>query len=147
MIPTDRHRQATSSNAVDSLWVFHAALSCCSLEVEATTGPRFDWERLGCKTVRDHRSADVLFVSGPVTKPVGSELQRIYSEMRGHKFIVAVGSCAATGGMFAVTEGSGLTGLDKYVPVDIFVPGCPPRPESVIHAILRLRDKILRSGA
>lgn len=131
-------------NAVDSLWVYHAALSCCALEVEAASGPRFDWERLGCKIVKDHRNADVLFVSGPVTHAIGEELKKIYSEMRGLKLVLAIGSCASTGGMFAAGEGKGLNGLDKYIPVDLFVPGCPPRPESMIHAILRLQEKMKR---
>src|SRR5690606_37213026 len=128
-----------SPAAVESLWIFHAALSCCGLEVEAATGPRFDWERLGCKIVTDHRHADILFISGPVNRHLGPELQRIHSEMKGAKFVVAIGSCASTGGMFSVGE-SGLSGVDSYVPVDIFVPGCPPRPESLIHAILMLKD-------
>ncbi len=128
----------------DSLWIYHVSLSCCGLEVEAAAGPRFDWERLGCQVVEDHRNADVLFVSGPVTSGVVEELRRIHREMREPRFVVAVGSCASTGGMFGIEGESQLKGLDAYVPVDLFVPGCPPRPESLIHALLRLQDKIAR---
>jgi NADH-quinone oxidoreductase B subunit len=125
-----------------SLWIYHLALSCCALEVGAASGPRFDWERLGCKFVSDHRNADVLLVSGPVTKGLVPELKRIYQEMRAPKFVVAVGSCASTGGMFGMDSATGIEGLNQYIPTDVFVPGCPPRPESIIHAIQRLQEKV-----
>ena len=128
----------------DSLWIYHVSLSCCGLEVGAAAGPRFDWERLGCRLVEDHRNADVLWVSGPVTEGVTRELHQIYSEMREPRFVVAAGSCASTGGMFSIEGGRPIRGLDAYVPVDLFIPGCPPRPESLIHAVLRLQDKIGR---
>lgn len=128
----------------DSLWIYHVNLSCCGLEVAAAAGPRFDWERLGCKVVEDHRNADVLFVSGPVTGGVVEELRAIYQEMREPRFVVAVGSCASTGGMFGMEGEKSIRGLDAYVPVELFIPGCPPRPESLIHAVLRLQDKIWR---
>lgn len=129
----------------ESLWIYHVNFSCCGLEVGAAAGPRFDWERLGCKVVEDHRNADVLFISGPVTPEVVEQLRVVYSEMREPRYVVAVGSCASTGGMFSL-EGKQkpLTGLDAFIPVDLFIPGCPPRPESLIHALLRLQDKIGR---
>jgi NADH-quinone oxidoreductase subunit B len=128
----------------DSLWIYHVSLSCCGIEVGATAGPRFDWERLGCRIVEDHRNADVLFVSGPVTEGVADELRTIYGEMREPRFVVAVGACASTGGMFSIEGGKPVRGLEAYVPVDLFIPGCPPRPESLIHAVLRLQEKIGR---
>lgn len=128
----------------ESLWIYHVSLSCCGLEVAASAGPRFDWERLGCRIVEDHRNADALFISGPVTPGVAAELKKIYAEMRQPKFVVAAGSCASTGGMFCLEGELQLKGLDAYIPVDLFIPGCPPRPESLIHAILRLQDKIGR---
>lgn len=129
----------------DSLWIYHVSFSCCGLEVDAAAGPRFDWERLGCKVVEDHRSADVLFVSGPVTPAVVDQLRTIHQEMREPRFVVAVGSCASTGGMFSLEGSDALKGLDAYIPVDLFIPGCPPRPESLIHALLRLQDKVGRA--
>lgn len=128
----------------DSLWIYHAWLECSGLEVEAAAGPRFDWERLGCRIVEDHRNADVMFVSGPITPAIAPELRKIYEEMRSPKFVVAVGSCASTGGMFAVEGKYQLAGLDAYIPVDLFIPGSPPRPESLIHAVLRLQEKLGR---
>jgi NADH-quinone oxidoreductase subunit B len=136
--------QSKSSQA-DSLWVYHVGLSCCTLEVEAAAGPRFDWERLGCRVVSDHRNADVLFVSGPIAPGTEAELKRIYAEMRGPKFVVAVGSCASTGGMFSADGPHRLPGLEAIIPVDLFIPGCPPRPESLIHALIKLQEKIRRA--
>jgi NADH:ubiquinone oxidoreductase subunit B-like Fe-S oxidoreductase len=128
--------------SADSLWIYHIWLSCSGLEVEAAAGPRFDWERLGCKIVDDHRNADVIFVSGPVTPAIAPELKKIYEEMRQPKLVVAVGSCASTGGMFSVEGDYQLKGLGAYIPVDLFIPGSPPRPESLIHAVLRLQESL-----
>jgi NADH-quinone oxidoreductase subunit B len=142
----DRHSETRERKGplADSLWIYHVSFSCCGLEVAAAAGPRFDWERLGCKVVEDHRNADVLFISGPVTECVVEQLRIIHGEMRAPRFVVAVGSCASTGGMFSLESDKALRGLDAYIPVDLFIPGCPPRPESLIHAVLRLQDKIGR---
>ena len=142
----DRHSESRDrrGSLADSLWIYHVSLSCCGLEVSAASGPRFDWERLGCKVVEDYRNADVLFVSGPVTEAVKPELRAIHQEMREPRFVVAVGSCSSTGGMFSLEGAQPIAGLDHCIPVDLFIPGCPPRPESLIHAILRLQDMIGR---
>jgi NADH-quinone oxidoreductase subunit B len=128
----------------ESLWIYHAELSCCGLEVGAAAGPRFDWERQGCRIVEDHRSADVLLVSGPITEGTVEQLREIHRQMREPRFVVAAGGCACTGGMFGLEGEKQLRGLEAYIPVDLFIPGCPPRPESLIHAILRLQEKIGR---
>lgn len=136
--PISQREQALAN----SIWIYHVGLSCCSLEVEAAAGPRFDWERLGCKIVSDHRNADALFISGPVPPVLFPQIKQLYSEMRDPKFVIAVGSCASTGGMFSVEGKHRLSGLEECIPVDFFIPGCPPRPESLIHAILRLQERI-----
>lgn len=138
-----QRKKSDVSSAIESIWVYHVALSCCGLEVDAATGPRFDWERLGCKIVNDHRHADLLFISGPVNRHLGPEIKRVHGEMKKGTFVVAVGSCASTGGMFSAAP-SDLGGIDNFIPVDIFVPGCPPRPESLIHAVLMLKEKMKR---
>lgn len=140
----DSELELPKSALADSLWVYHVGLSCCTLEVEAAAGPRFDWERMGCRVVNDHRNADVLFVSGPVTPGITAELKKMHSEMRDPKFVVAVGSCASTGGMFSAEGKHRLPGLEAIIPVDLFIPGCPPRPESLIHALIKLQEKIRR---
>lgn len=131
-----------STSPEHSLWIYHLSLSCCSLEAIAAAGPKFDWERMGCRFVNDHREADILLVSGPVTSSLADELKKIYSEMREPKYVVAAGVCACTGGMFSESKPHIVRGLDVYIPVDLFIPGCPPRPESFIHAILSLQGKI-----
>lgn len=132
-----------SSTLSESLWIYHVWLSGDGLEVEAAAGPRFDWERLGCRLVDDHRNADVLFVSGPVPPALAGELKRIYDEMSAPKYVVAVGSSASTGGMFSVEGKYQINGIDSIIPVNLFIPGNPPRPESLIHAILRLQEDLV----
>jgi NADH:ubiquinone oxidoreductase subunit B-like Fe-S oxidoreductase len=132
------------SSVAQSLWIYHVWLSGDGLEVESASGPRFDWERLGCKLVDDHRNADVLFVSGPVSPALSGELKRIYDEMNSPKFVVAVGSCASTGGMFSIEGKYQIKGIDSIIPVNLFIPGSPPRPESLIHAVLRLQEELGR---
>jgi NADH-quinone oxidoreductase subunit B len=141
----ERRDSARSPILADSLWIYHVWLSYSGLEVEAASGPRFDWERLGCRIVRDHRNADALFVSGPVTPVIAPEIKKVYDEMRNPKFVVAVGSCASTGGMFSLEGRYQLSGLDACIPVDLFIPGSPPRPESLIHAVLRLQEMLGRA--
>jgi NADH-quinone oxidoreductase subunit B len=126
----------------ESLWIYHLELSCCGLEVRAAAGPRFDWERLGCRLVEDHRNADVLLVSGPAPAAMNERIKTIYSEMKSPKYVLAFGSCASTGGMFSPDGLGGVGGLGEIIPVDLFVPGCPPRPESLLHAIIRLQERL-----
>ena len=123
-----------------SFWIYHVNLSCCGLEVVAAAGPRFDWERLGCKLVMDHKIAEVLLVSGPVNEKLGLELKKIHSEMVGRRLVISMGSCANSGGMFATGSIRQILPLENFLPVSAYVPGCPPRPESVLKSILFLRE-------
>ncbi len=131
-----------------SLWYFPVNLGCCGDEVFAAQGPRYDWERFGCRAVEDPARADLLIVSGPVNALAGRWLQKLFAEMRGPKFVVAVGSCATTGGLFRNQEESGslgdrsVSGIDQYLPVSVYVAGCPPRPEAILHGILELQRQI-----
>ena len=127
----------------ESIWVYHLDLFCCGQEVNAASGPRYDWERIGCKIIANHRQSDLLIVSGPVTPEISTEIRRIYNEMKSPRFVMAVGSCACTGGMFSIEDVSNVRSLEQVIPVDLFVPGCPPRPESIIYGILQLKEKIL----
>ena len=139
----DKLRKWSEGN---SLWVHHLATSCCSLEVLAASGPRYDWERFGFFLQENPSEADLLIISGPLTKAMATEARAVYDKMRAPKFVVSIGSCANSGGMFADKSGTVLDGIDKILPVDLYVPGCPPRPEAVIHALLKLQEKILSSS-
>ncbi|MFQ6081023.1 MAG: NADH-quinone oxidoreductase subunit B family protein [Candidatus Bathyarchaeia archaeon] len=123
-----------------SPWLLHfntGACNGCDIEVVAALAPRFDVERFGILLKGSPRHSDILVVTGPVTLQVKDRLERIYSQMPEPKFVMAVGSCAISGGVFRgcynVHEG-----VDEVVPVDIYVPGCPPKPEAIIGGITKL---------
>lgn len=139
---------ARANRAVrDSLWVFLCnAGSCngCDIENVAMVTPRYDVERLGIKVVGSPRHADALLVTGPVTKKMAHRLRRVYDQMPDPKVVVAVGTCAVSGGVFY--ESYTLEGpLDRILPVDVYVPGCPPRPEAIIHGVALALAKLERA--
>ncbi len=124
-----------------SLWAFNLSTSCCLLEIVSTMGPRFDLERFGVLSKTLPTEADLLLISGPITEPMRDEIINVYRKMKEPKFVISIGSCANTGGMFAESPGI-VPGVDALVPVDLFIPGCPPRPEALIHGLLRLQERI-----
>jgi NADH-quinone oxidoreductase B subunit len=109
----------------------------CDIEILATLTPRYDLERFGVKLQGSPRHADVLVCTGPVTRQARERLIRIYEQMPEPKFVVAVGSCAVSGGVF---EGcyNVMGGIDRVIPVHAFIPGCPPRPEAIIYGVVKL---------
>ena len=121
-----------------ALWVFHVSTgSCngCDIEIVAALTPRYDVERLGIKLVGTPRHADVLLVTGPVTRPMAERLKRVYDQTPDPKAVVVVGGCGSTSGVFY--DSYNVVGpVDKIVPVAAYVPGCPPRPEAIIHGVL-----------
>jgi NADH-quinone oxidoreductase B subunit len=125
---------------VNSPWAIHfnsGSCNGCDIEILATITPRYDLERFGIKLQGSPRHADVLICTGPVTRQARDRLLRIYEQMPEPKFVVAVGSCALSGGVFDGlynVEG----GIDQLLPVDAYVPGCPPRPEAIIDGIVKL---------
>ncbi len=119
------------------VFVFHGAgCNGCNLEVFATVTPRYDVERLGILIKHSPRNADILLVEGMVNKKNASRIKTVYEQMASPKAVVAVGSCAISGGVFADSYNHAGP-LDKIVPVDVYVPGCPPRPEAIIDGILK----------
>jgi len=132
-----------------SLWVFHFnAGSCngCDIEIVATLTPRYDPERFGIKLVGTPRHADVLLVTGPVTKQMEPRLRRVYEQMAAPKVVIAVGTCAQSGGVFF--DSYNLAGpVDQIIPVDVYVPGCAPRPEAIINGVVTAIAKLERLEA
>jgi len=126
-----------------SPWLYHlCAGSCngCDIEVLAAITPKFDVERLGCELVGSPRHADVLCVTGTVTKKAKERFMRIHNQVPEPKAVVAIGACALSGGIFAGSEQVD-PGIDKHVKVDVFVPGCPPRPQAIIKGIYKALRK------
>ena len=127
-----------------SPWILHfntGGCNGCDIEVLAALTPRYDVERFGILAVGSPRHADVLVVTGPVTRQVRSRLIRIYEQMPEPKFVVAVGSCAISGGIFKGSYNV-LGGVGEVLPVDVYVPGCPPKPEAIINGIVKLVGRI-----
>ena len=125
---------------INSPWAIHynsGSCNGCDIEILATLTPRYDVERFGIKLEGSPRHADVLIATGPVTLQSRDRLQRIYEQMPEPKFVMAVGSCALSGGVFQDSYNC-LGGIDKVIPVDVYVPGCPPRPEAIIDGVVKL---------
>lgn len=125
-----------------SFWPVTFGLACCAIEMMATGGPRYDLARFGWEVFRaSPRQADVMIVAGTCTRKMAPLLRRVYDQMPEPKWVIAMGSCANAGGPFADSY-SMITGVDKVVPVDVYIPGCPPRPESLIYGMLQLQLKV-----
>ncbi|HVF11399.1 MAG TPA: NADH-quinone oxidoreductase subunit B family protein, partial [Abditibacteriaceae bacterium] len=128
-----------------SLWPLTFGLACCAIEMMATVGAKYDIARFGAEVFRaSPRQADVMIVAGRVSQKMAPVLRQIYDQMAEPKWVIAMGACASCGGVFnnyAIVQG-----VDRIVPVDIYVPGCPPRPEQLIYGILQLQEKIGKEG-
>jgi NADH-quinone oxidoreductase subunit B len=125
----------------NSIWPDTFGLACCAIEMMAIVSARHDIARFGAEVFRSSpRQADLLIVSGRVAHKMSAPLRQIYDQMLEPKWVIAMGACASSGGMF--NNYAILQGVDKIVPVDIHVPGCPPRPEALVEGIVRLQEKI-----
>lgn len=130
----------------NSLWPLSSGLACCAIEMMSAAAARFDLSRFGYEVFRaSPRQADLLIVAGTLTWAMAGPLKRLYEQMPEPKYVIAMGSCANTGGPFAESY-SVVPGVDHILPVDVFIPGCPPRPEALIHGMLELKRKIKNPG-
>lgn len=127
-----------------SLWYISTGPGCCADEVFCTTGCRYDLERFGCLPQVDPSHADLLIVQGAVSRRAAPHLKSLYDSMRSPKYVLAVGACACKGGLFGPCYSySTMSGVQTVIPVDVFVPGCPPRPEAIMNGLIVLQEKIL----
>nr|YP_007475965.1 NADH-plastoquinone oxidoreductase subunit K [Bismarckia nobilis]YP_009248182.1 NADH-plastoquinone oxidoreductase subunit K [Lodoicea maldivica]YP_009248952.1 NADH-plastoquinone oxidoreductase subunit K [Borassodendron machadonis]YP_010532038.1 NADH-plastoquinone oxidoreductase subunit K [Latania verschaffeltii]YP_010533326.1 NADH-plastoquinone oxidoreductase subunit K [Latania lontaroides]AKQ51163.1 NADH-plastoquinone oxidoreductase subunit K [Borassus flabellifer]AGE93030.1 NADH-plastoqui len=129
---------------LSSLWPLLYGTSCCFIEFASLIGSRFDFDRYGLVPKSSPRQADLILTAGTVTMKMAPSLVRLYEQMPEPKYVIAMGACTITGGMFSTDSYSTVRGVDKLIPVDVYLPGCPPKPEAVIDAIMKLRKKISR---
>lgn len=127
---------------LSSLWPMLYGTACCFIEFAALIGSRFDFDRFGLVPRSTPRQADLIITAGTITMKMAPALVRLYEQMPDPKYVIAMGACTITGGMFSVDSPSAVRGVDKLIPVDVYLPGCPPRPEAIIDAIIKLRKKI-----
>ncbi len=127
---------------ISSLWPLLYGTSCCFIEFASLIGSRFDFDRYGLVPRSSPRQADLIITAGTVTMKMAPSLVRLYEQMPEPKYVIAMGACTITGGMFSTDSYSTVRGVDKLIPVDIYLPGCPPKPEAIIDAIIKLRKKI-----
>lgn len=127
---------------LSSLWPLLYGTACCFIEFAALIGSRFDFDRFGLIPRSSPRQADLIITAGTITMKMAPALVRLYEQMPEPKYVIAMGACTVTGGMFSVDSPTAVRGVDKLIPVDVYIPGCPPRPEAIIDAIIKLRKKI-----
>lgn len=127
---------------LSSLWPLMYGTACCFIEFAAMIGSRFDFDRFGLVPRCSPRQADLLITAGTITMKYAPTLVKLYEQMPEPKYVIAMGACTITGGMFSMDSPTAVRGVDKLIPVDVYIPGCPPRPEAIMDAIVKLRKKV-----
>lgn len=127
---------------LNSLWPLMFGTACCFIEFAAMIGSRFDFDRFGLLPRMTPRQADLIITAGTITMKMAPALVRLYEQMPEPKYVIDMGACTITGGMFSTDSPTTVRGVDKLIPVDVYIPGCPPRPEAIMDAIIKLRKKI-----
>ncbi|MCE5299656.1 MAG: NADH-quinone oxidoreductase subunit B [Spirochaetia bacterium] len=136
---------AVNAGRSNSIWTLTFGLRCCALEMMATGAAKYDWARFGLEVpAASPRRADMMIVAGTIAKKMEPLVKRLYEQMAEPKYVIAMGSCAISGGPFIYDSYSVINGADKIIPVDIYVPGCPPRPEALLDGIIKLQKQIMK---
>lgn len=127
---------------LSSLWQVGFGLACCAIEMMATSASHYDFDRFGVIPRASPRQADIIIISGTVTLKMATRIKRLYEQIADPKYVISMGSCSNCGGPYWEHGYHVLKGVDRVIPVDVYVPGCPPRPEALLEGLLKLQEKI-----